>query len=156
MPVTTDGKPAWTPPDATWADLAGDGAAPGESAVGTFGERLREARILLGLSLDKLATRTGISKGYLWRLETDPDVKPSVSIVQRLARSLGVPITALLVNELQSAVDELLLIADPGGSGTDIERLTTLTHQIRRIGHTKLALAVAFADLAVAAERATP
>jgi transcriptional regulator with XRE-family HTH domain len=62
----------------------------------TFGERLRKLRTQRGLSLDELAAKTGLSKAYLWRLETNPDVNPSIEVAQRLAAGLEVTIGALV------------------------------------------------------------
>ena len=62
----------------------------------TFGERLRKLRTQRGLSLDELAAKTGLSKAYLWRLETNPDVNPSIEVAQRLAAALEVTIGALV------------------------------------------------------------
>lgn len=62
----------------------------------TFGERLRRLRNLRNLSLDELAGRTGLTKAYLWRLETNPDINPSIEVGQKLAAGLGVTIGALI------------------------------------------------------------
>ena len=69
----------------------------------TFGERLRRLRTQRTLSLDDLAGRTGISKAYLWRLETNPDVNPSVDVAQKIATALEVTIGALLVSSEPTA-----------------------------------------------------
>ncbi len=63
----------------------------------TFGERLRRLRTQRELSLDALAAKTGVSKAYLWRLETNPAVNPSIDVAQKLADGLGVAIADLLV-----------------------------------------------------------
>lgn len=65
----------------------------------TFGERLRKWRMKLNLSLDELAAKTGVSKPYLWRLETNPDVNPSIEVAQRLAAGLGISVTLLIAAE---------------------------------------------------------
>lgn len=62
----------------------------------TLGQRLRRLRTHKGLSLDELAATTGVSKPYLWRLETSSDANPSVEVVQKLADGLGIAISELL------------------------------------------------------------
>jgi transcriptional regulator with XRE-family HTH domain len=54
-----------------------------------FGKRLRHLRRAKGLSLDGLASRTGISRAYLWKLESRPEVNPSLDRLQSLADALG-------------------------------------------------------------------
>jgi transcriptional regulator with XRE-family HTH domain len=69
----------------------------------TFGERLRKLRTQRNLSLDELAAKTGLSKAYLWRLETNPDVNPSIEVAQRLALGLEVAIGALIAESSAGA-----------------------------------------------------
>jgi len=71
----------------------------------TFGERLRKIRTQRGLSLDELAAKTSVSKAYLWRLETDPGVNPSVEVAQKLAEGLGITVTALVIAHADVADD---------------------------------------------------
>jgi transcriptional regulator with XRE-family HTH domain len=70
-----------------------------------FGERLRKLRTQRGLSLDELAAKTAVSKAYLWRLETNPSVRPSVDVAQKLAEGLGVGVTALVAAPADVADD---------------------------------------------------
>ena len=67
-----------------------------ESMMETFGDRLRRLRVQKGLSLDELATSTGISKAYLWKLERKPDANPSIEIAQKLAAALGTTVGTLV------------------------------------------------------------
>lgn len=60
-----------------------------------FGVRLREARVSLGMTQAELATRAGLTSVHLWRLEGG-GAAPGIDLVERLARALGVGITALL------------------------------------------------------------
>jgi transcriptional regulator with XRE-family HTH domain len=55
-------------------------------------KRLREAR---GLSQYALAKKARISREYMNKLEAGR-YDPTVGVVQRLAKALGVPVTALL------------------------------------------------------------
>ena len=54
--------------------------------------RLRKRR---GMSQQKLAQRAGLSREYVARLEIGHH-NPSLSTLQKLARALRVPVTALL------------------------------------------------------------
>jgi transcriptional regulator with XRE-family HTH domain len=60
-----------------------------------IGERLRALRAEQGVSLAKLAERTGLSKGYLSRAERGLRSLDRRSTVQTIADSLQVPVTAL-------------------------------------------------------------
>jgi transcriptional regulator with XRE-family HTH domain len=55
-------------------------------------KRIREDR---GLTQEKLAKRSGISHGYLARLEVGMH-DPSLSTLAKLAKALDVPVTTLL------------------------------------------------------------
>jgi transcriptional regulator with XRE-family HTH domain len=55
-------------------------------------QRLREAR---GLSQEALAEKAGLSRGYLARVETGRH-EPSLSMLDKLAKALGVPVAELL------------------------------------------------------------
>jgi len=51
--------------------------------------KLRQFRKAAGLTYQQLADKAGISKPYVWALEKDT-VDPSLSVVRRIARALGV------------------------------------------------------------------
>lgn len=54
-----------------------------------IGMRIRELRTLREWSLADLAAKTGLSKSFLWKLETRPSTNPSVKTIARLADALG-------------------------------------------------------------------
>jgi transcriptional regulator with XRE-family HTH domain len=56
---------------------------------------LRRLRTKRGLSQQRLAERSGLSREYVARLETGQH-NPSLATLQKLAKALGVPVTALL------------------------------------------------------------
>lgn len=62
-----------------------------------FGDVVRARRTELGIGLNDLAGRLGISPGYLSRIERNLDKPPSDEIVQRVAAILGIPLDALFV-----------------------------------------------------------
>ena len=61
--------------------------------MGQVVKRLREAR---EWSQPTLAQRAKVSQAYIAKLERGIKRNPSVRIAQRLAKALGVPVTALL------------------------------------------------------------
>jgi XRE family transcriptional regulator, master regulator for biofilm formation len=54
---------------------------------------LREAQ---GLSQRSLAKKANVTAAYVAMIETGVRKNPSLAILQRLAKALGVPVTALL------------------------------------------------------------
>jgi transcriptional regulator with XRE-family HTH domain len=56
-------------------------------------KRLRERR---DLSQNDLAKRARISQAYLSRLEAGRQSNPSIAVLRRLAKALGLPVTELL------------------------------------------------------------
>lgn len=54
-----------------------------------FGDRLRHFRTARDWSLDQLASETGISRAYIWKLERKEGVNPGLDVLKRLARALG-------------------------------------------------------------------
>jgi XRE family transcriptional regulator, master regulator for biofilm formation len=49
-----------------------------------------------GMTLAELAKRARLSQGYVSKLEVGAQRNPSVAIIRRLAKALGVPVAALL------------------------------------------------------------
>ena len=61
-----------------------------------FGTVLRTLRQRGGMTQDELAKRAKVTKPYLSQLETGIRKNPSLPVLKRLAKALGVPVTALL------------------------------------------------------------
>ena len=57
---------------------------------------LTTLRTAKGLTQDQLRKRARISRGYLADLEAGHRKNPSLAILRRLAKALGVPLTELL------------------------------------------------------------
>lgn len=70
-----------------------------------FGREVRRRRKVLGLTLEQLAERSGLTPNYIGTVENDRR-DPSLSTVIALARGLGVP-TAELIGGLSGATGEL-------------------------------------------------
>lgn len=81
-------------------------AAPPSSARVRIGGRLRAARQARGLTLEAVATATGVTKGFLSRLERD-DVSPSVASLVAVCEVVGVR-----VGELFDPPESALIRAD--------------------------------------------
>jgi transcriptional regulator with XRE-family HTH domain len=61
--------------------------------LGRMIQRLREDK---GLSQRQLAARAGVTNGYVSQLEAGDKKNPSLAVLPRLAKALGVPVTELL------------------------------------------------------------
>jgi transcriptional regulator with XRE-family HTH domain len=71
--------------------------AHAEETVATkLGEKLNALRKRMGLSLDQLAERAGVSKSYLWELENRDAPKPSAEKLTKVAEQLSVTTDYLL------------------------------------------------------------
>src|SRR3954463_5276886 len=60
------------------------------------GARIRALRTEKEITLPALAELAGISKGLLFKIETDADSNPSISTLHKIAESLDVTISVLL------------------------------------------------------------
>jgi transcriptional regulator with XRE-family HTH domain len=60
-----------------------------------IGMKLEKARKAKGLSRYALAKEAGVSREYITKLESGRS-DPTIGMLQRLAKALGVPVTALL------------------------------------------------------------
>src|SRR5260370_8658565 len=73
---------------------AAESTGPLEEALGAvIAERVREFRLLLGLTVGHLAELTGLSKGMLSKIE-NAQASPSLATLARLSEALKVPVTA--------------------------------------------------------------
>lgn len=61
-----------------------------------LGVVLQGLRARRGLSQQALAVRVGVSGAYIAMLETGKRRNPSLMLLQRLAKALGIPVTDLL------------------------------------------------------------
>lgn len=60
-----------------------------DTAIRSLGERLRDRRKALKLSLDQVAERAGMSKSYIWEIENGRNKNPTIRTAYVLARALG-------------------------------------------------------------------
>ncbi len=101
LPLTVPSAPTRAPaaPIASTTGSAASAAAqpptkePELDAI--VGKNLREQRTRVGLSLDELAGRAGVSRTLLGQIELGRTV-PSIGVTWRISQALGVPFSALL------------------------------------------------------------
>jgi transcriptional regulator with XRE-family HTH domain len=72
-----------------------DGTRPGDPLERRIAERLRVERDALGWSLGELATRSGVSKATINRIERG-EASPTAALLGRLCAGLGITMTALM------------------------------------------------------------
>src|SRR5215475_11842708 len=72
-------------------------AAPGASAdlAPIVGKNLKRLRSKRGLSLEKLAQASGVSRAMLGQVELGQSA-PTINVLWKIARALGVPFSALI------------------------------------------------------------
>ncbi|HEV8653437.1 MAG TPA: XRE family transcriptional regulator [Actinomycetes bacterium] len=96
-----------------------------ERALGSvIAQRVREYRLLLGLTVGQLAQLSGLSKGMLSKME-NAQASPSLATLARLSGALSVPITAFF-RGLDEERDVLFVKA---GQGLEV------MHRGSRAGH---------------------
>jgi transcriptional regulator with XRE-family HTH domain len=61
-----------------------------------IGNVLQTQRAAKGLTQEDMAKRAKVARSYLAKLEAGHSKNPSLAVLQRLAKALGVPVTALL------------------------------------------------------------
>jgi len=112
-----------------------DGTGRGElfdAGVGwVIAANVREYRTDLGLTVEHLAERSGISKGMLSKIE-NAQASPSLATLVKLAGAISVPLTALF-RGLDEEHDALVVRA---GQGVEIVRKgTRVGHRYELLGH---------------------
>ena len=61
-----------------------------------LGARIKAARERSSLTQNELATRAGVSRIYIAKLEGGDRQSPSLPVLDRIAKALGVPLVDLL------------------------------------------------------------
>ncbi|WP_437620733.1 helix-turn-helix domain-containing protein [Sorangium sp. So ce1151] len=94
--------------DEAWTYEVAPPDAPSELTA-VVGENLRRLRTRRGLSLERLSKASGVSRAMLGQIELGRSA-PTINIVWKIARALGVPFSALISN--RSAGGPMLLRGD--------------------------------------------
>lgn len=74
-----------------------DGSA-GESLAPAVGSNLHRIRVKRGLSLERLAKASGVSRAMLGQIELHQST-PTINVLWKIARALSVPFSALIRNQ---------------------------------------------------------
>lgn len=72
----------------------------------SIGKRIRELRMIKGLSLTELANRAGVAKSYISSVERQLQLNPSIQFLNKIAAVLDVSIEKLILED--EAQDEEL------------------------------------------------
>lgn len=85
----------------------------GRAVSNNFGSTLRYWREKRGYSLQQLYEKTGVSTGYLSRLEKGERKAPSVPIASKISKALGIPLSLLLdISTTETSVQEAPMISE--------------------------------------------
>jgi transcriptional regulator with XRE-family HTH domain len=68
-------------------------------------KNLKVKRLSNELTQKQLAQKTGLSQSYINELENGRKSNPSMSVVVKLARALGVPVSELLGEEIKGLIN---------------------------------------------------
>ena len=80
-------------------EVAAPGAAP--DLAPTVGKNLKRLRTQHGLSLEKLARASGVSRAMLGQVELGQSA-PTINVLWKISRALGVPFSALITSSSPS------------------------------------------------------
>ena len=97
------------------AESADSAELTAEEVSRVVGERVRELRLGLGLTMERFAERAGLSLGMLSKIE-HAQTSPSLATLTSLANAAGVPFTAFF-RGLDEEHDAVIV---PAGQGLDI------------------------------------
>ncbi|HWP34373.1 MAG TPA: XRE family transcriptional regulator, partial [Thermodesulfobacteriota bacterium] len=94
-----------------------------------LGRKIRSVRLGKGITIQDIARRTGLSKGFLSQVENDK-TSPSLGTLERIAEALSIPLTYLLLEEHRAPVlirrGERQVLIDEASQGR-LEYLSPLT-----------------------------
>jgi len=114
----------------TGAHSHGAGESPSRQLEALIGWRVRNRSREIGLSSSQLATRVGLSKGMISKIE-NAQVSPSLATISRLAEVLDVPVTSLF----QGLDEERDALFTRAGTGPELGRPGTRSgHRYQLLG----------------------
>ena len=61
-----------------------------------IGDNIKKYRVIRGLSLPDLAERAGVSKAFLWEIESGKSKRPGAEVLFKVAEALQVTIAHLI------------------------------------------------------------
>ncbi len=74
--------------------------------ISTLAKNIKYHRAKLGLTQEELAKKAGVNRAHLANIEREA-LNPSVKTIDKLAKALGVPASALLQSAEYPSEDEL-------------------------------------------------
>jgi transcriptional regulator with XRE-family HTH domain len=80
-----------------------DGQEPDPNLTPVLGQNLRRLRTRRGLSLERLAERSGVSRAMLSQVELGNST-PTINVLWKISRALELPFSALIAEDKQEAV----------------------------------------------------
>jgi transcriptional regulator with XRE-family HTH domain len=95
-----EAPPAAPASEEEWAYEVAHGEASADLAP-IVGRNLRRLRTQRGLSLERLAKASGVSRAMLGQIELGQSA-PTINVIWKIARSLGIPFSALISTTAQS------------------------------------------------------
>jgi transcriptional regulator with XRE-family HTH domain len=74
-------------------------------------EKIRKERTKRKITLEELAKTVGSSKGYIWQIENDPNIKPSAQLIANIAKALNLTVDYLVDSDkaVMDSTDESLV-----------------------------------------------
>ncbi|RQR68238.1 cupin domain-containing protein [Burkholderia cenocepacia] len=75
------------------------------------GVRLKHSRMLMGLSLKEVATKAGVTEGYLSKIENNVS-QPSFASLHRITQALGINMSALFASAEKGDADVYIVRKD--------------------------------------------
>ena len=73
-----------------------------------IGEYIKKYRELRGLTLPDLATKAGVSKAFLWEIESGKSRRPGAEVLFKIAEALGVTIAQLMGRPPERETQDLI------------------------------------------------
>jgi DNA-binding XRE family transcriptional regulator len=77
----------------------------GKTSQFSMRRMVAEEREKLGLSLQEVADRAGITKSHMWEMEQGRSVNPTIRTVYGLSKALGIPFVNLAAGALNDTED---------------------------------------------------
>ena len=73
-----------------------------------IGDNIKKYREIQGLTLPDLAARAGVSKAFLWEIESGKSKRPGAEVLFKIAEVLGVTIAHLMGREPEKMLQNLI------------------------------------------------
>ena len=73
-----------------------------------IGDNIKKYREVQGITLPDLAVRAGVSKAFLWEIESGKSKRPGAEVLFKIADALGVTIAHLMGREPQKEIQNLI------------------------------------------------